>query len=127
MLHIYPIAHLVGQVFPFAGKLHHILTAVSIVISDADLLTDVYFRDAQVLFYAKLYGEAVRIPSGLALHAIALHRLITTEKIFDRTSHHVMDARVAVSRGRAIIKDIVGFSLAGAYAFVKKVLLQPIG
>ena len=119
VLHIYPIAHLVGEVFPFAGKLHHVLTALGIVFSDADLLTNVYFRNTQILLHAQLYREAVRIPSGLALHAITLHRFITTEKIFDRTSHHVMDARVAVSRGRAIIKNIVGFSLAGAYAFVK--------
>ena len=47
-------------------------------------------------------GQAVRVPARLARHAITLHRAMAAEQILDRARKHVMDARPAVRRRRAL-------------------------
>ena len=59
-------------------------TATScIVFVDADLLADIFLRDAEGLLDPELYGQTVGIPAGLAVDAESLHRLVETEDILD--------------------------------------------
>ena len=101
VFHVHPIAHLVRQVLPLLRELHHVLAAGGVVVGHGDGLADVFLRDAQRLLHAQLHGESVRIPSGLALHLEALHRLVAAEDVLDGTSHDVVNARHTVGRGRS--------------------------
>ena len=41
----------------------------------------------------------MRVPAGLAVDLIALHRLIAVEGVFYRARQHMVYARMAVGRG----------------------------
>ena len=51
MLEINPVTHLLGEVSPLLGILHHLLAASSIVLINADLLADILLGDAKFLLY----------------------------------------------------------------------------
>ncbi len=43
--HIHPIAHVVGERFPFAGKFHYLTAAGVVVFVNGDFTSDVFFCD----------------------------------------------------------------------------------
>ncbi len=96
MLHVHPIAHAVGQVFPLAGIFHHVLAASGVVVVYGNLFADVLFRDAQRFLHAQFHGQAVRVPPRLALHLEAAHGLVAAEHVFQRACQHMVYARQAV-------------------------------
>ena len=104
IVEVHPISHLVSQVSPFLRELHHVRTAMLVIISHRNRLSDVLLRNAESLFHTQLHGKSVRVPSGLTLHLISFHGLVATESILDGTRHHVVDARHTVCRGRTFIK-----------------------
>ncbi len=97
MFQVHPVAHLVRQLGPLIGVHHHVLAASVVIIIYGDFLAYILFCDAEALLHAQLHRQAVGIPSCLALHLEALHRLVAQERILDGTSHHVVDARMSVS------------------------------
>ena len=125
MFHVHPVAHLVAQVGPFARVHHHILAALAVVFLDADGLADVLLRDAELLLHTKLHGQTVRVPAGLAVHLVALHRLEAAEGVLDAACQHMMDARVAVGRWRTLVEDERGTALSFRDAMMEDVLCVP--
>ena len=93
---VHPISHLFGQVGPLCRVFHHLATTCRVVFVHADFLADIFFGDTQHLLYTQLYRQTVGVPTGLAANLIALHRFETTERIFDRTRHHMVDTRHSV-------------------------------
>ncbi len=88
-------------------------------------LPDVLLGDAEFLLDAQLDGQSVGVPSRLAVHEIALLRLVAADDVLDRAGHDVMDARHAVGRGGTFVKYECGVSLAGVDAFVECVAGVP--
>ena len=115
-----------GQVFPLAGVFHHLLAAGGVILVNRNLLADIFLGDAQGLLYAKLYGQTVGVPTGLAQHLIALHRLVTAEDVLDGPGHHVVDARHTVGTGRTLIEYIRLRAVALTNAATKHIFLVPL-
>ena len=126
VLHIDPVAHAVGQVFPLAGVFHHLLAAGGIVLIDGDLLADILLGDTQGLLHAQLHGQAVSVPAGLAQHLVALHRLEAAEDVLDGPGHHMVDARHAIGTGRTLKEHIRLGAIALADAAAEHVFLVPL-
>ena len=104
ILHIHPITHFVGKVFPLLGKFHHILAAGGIVFGNGNSLTDIFFGDAERLFNTQFHRKPVRVPSGFALHLEALHGFVAAENILNGARHYMVNTRHAIGRGRSFEK-----------------------
>ena len=126
VLEINPVAHLLGEVRPLTGVFHHLLTAGSVVLIDADLLADVLFGDAEFLFYAEFNRQSVGIPSGFALHLIALHGFVAAEGVFDCTCQNVVNARHAVCRRRTFEEEERLVPFTHSDTFVEQIFLFPL-
>ena len=126
VLHIYPVTHTVREVFPLAGKLHHIFAAGSVVVGHRNGLTDVFLGNAQRLFHTQLYGQTVGIPTGLTHHLKSLHGLVTAENILDGASHYVVNTRHTVGRGGTLVEYKRRTTFAGFQTLMKKILLIPL-
>ena len=96
VLHVHPIAHLVRKVGPLGGVHHHVLAATAVVVLNGNLGADVFLGDAQFLLHAEFHGQAVSIPTGLALHLEALHGLETAEGVLQRACQDMVDTRMSV-------------------------------
>ncbi len=125
VVEIYPVAHLMGQFGPLLGVLHDLLTAGSIVVIDRDFLADVLLGDAEHLLHAELYRQTVGIPTGLALHLIALHGLEAAENILDRTSHYVVNTWHTVCRRWTLVKHERRMALTCGHRLLKDTVLIP--
>ena len=66
------------------------------------------------------------IPTGLAVHLVALHGLVAAEDVLDGSCHHMMDARHAVGAGRSLIEYIGRSALALADAATEHIFLVPL-
>ncbi len=53
-----------------------------------------------------LHRQAVRVPAALAVDSEALHRLVARVDVLEDPREHVVGARPAVGRGRALIEDV---------------------
>ena len=127
VLHIDPVAHLAREILPHARELHHRLAAGAVVLLDRNGLADGLLRDAELLLYAQLHRQTVRIPTRLAVHLEALLRLVAAEDILDRASHDVVNTRHTVGRGGTLKEDKRGVSLAGRETLFEGVVLVPTG
>ena len=64
---------------------------------------DVLLRlQAQLALDLQLHGQALRVPAALARHTTAAHRLVARDQVLEHPRLHVVDAGVAVGRGRAL-------------------------
>ena len=97
MIEIYEVTHLLGQLAPLGGELHHVLAALVVVILCRDILLSILLGDAEFLLDTEFNRESVGIPSRLAVNLEALHRLVSVECILDTTCQHVVNTRVAIS------------------------------
>ena len=100
VIHIDPVAYPLGHVHPLAGVLHHLLAAGAVVLLYADFLSDVLFVDAEFLLHTYLHWETVGVPSGATCDLVSRLGLVTAYGVLDGAGHHVMDARLSVSRRR---------------------------
>ena len=102
MIEIYEVTHLLGQLAPLSGELHHVLAALVVVILGRDILlrslvVDILLGDAEFLLDTEFNRESVGIPSRLAVNLETLHGLVSVECILDTTCQHVVNTRVAIS------------------------------
>ena len=81
---------------------------------------------AQFFLDPKLDGEAVRIPSGLALDLKALHGLVPREDILDGTRHDVVYTRHPIGRWRAFVENIALPTFAIGHTFLENSVLLPV-
>ena len=126
IIHVDPVAHAARQVLPHSRELHDRLAAGAVVLLDRNLRPDILLRDAELLLHAQLDGQAVGVPSRLAVHQIALLRLVAADDVLDRARHDVMDARQSVGRGRPLVKDECRMPLARRNALVEGVFRIPL-
>ena len=126
IVHVDPVAHAARQVLPHSRELHDRLAAGAVVLLDRYFRPDILLRDAELLLHAQLDGQAVGVPSRLAVYQIALLRLVAADDVLDRARHDVMDARQSVGRGRPLVKDECRMPLARRNALVESVFRIPL-
>ena len=125
MLEVNPVAHLTGELVPEVLVFQHLGAACAVVFIYGNLLPDVLFGDAEVLLDAQLYGKAVGVPSGLAIHKVSLLRLVAAEDVLDGAGHHVVDARLAVSRRGAVVENIRRMTFRQLLSFLESLVFLP--
>ena len=131
MVQVYEITHFLGQLAPFLCKLHHILAALAVVVLRGNifarrLVVNILLGNAQLFLYAKFYGQSVGVPSGLAVNLKALHGLVTVKGVLDGTSQNMVNARVAISRGRTLEEYELGCSVSLVNTSVEDVITLPL-
>ena len=126
VLHIDPITHLTGQFVPQVGVLHHRLTAGAVVLLDGDFLPDILFGYPQFLLHAQFDRQPVGIPSRLAMDKKSLLSLVATEYVLYRPSHHVVNPRHPVGRGRSLVKNKGRMTLTRFDTLMKGILPVPL-
>ena len=104
VLHIHPITHFVGKVFPLFGELHHVLAACGIIFGNGDSLTDIFFGNAERFFHTQFHRKPVCVPPGLTLHLETFHGFVAAENILNGASHYMVNTRHTVGRGRSFEK-----------------------
>ena len=82
VVHIAPIAHAVGHVFPLRRVLPDGLFTFVDKRLDAVSLDFHFVVEAELLFHFQLHGQAVRVPARFSQNVFSLHRLITRHDIF---------------------------------------------
>ena len=90
------------------------------------MVVDVGLGDAQSLLNTEFHRQSVRVPTGFAMHLKALHRLVTIERVFQRTPQHVVDARMAVGRGRTLVEHKLRTAFALRDTAVENVVFLPL-
>ena len=125
VVHVDPVAHPPREVVPQVFVAEDALPALRVVFGDAVLLDLVPPFQPEFFLHLDLDGEAVCIPPGLAVDAEPLHRLVAAEEVLDRPRHHVVDARLAVGRRRALVEHEVRGALAELQALSEHVVRVP--
>ena len=125
IVHVDPVPHLAGQVFPCPRELHDGLAAGAVVLLDRNLPADVFLGDAELLFDAQLHGKPVRVPARLAVHEIPLLCLVAAKDVLDRAGHDMVDAGHPVGRRGAFVEYERGVPLARGDALVECVAGVP--
>ena len=130
VVQVYEVAHPLGQLAPFAGVGHHVFAALLVVVLCRDVarrlrVVDVGLGDAERLLHAQLHGQPVGVPSSLALHLEALHGLIAVEGVLQRAAQHMVNAGMAVGRGRPLVEYKLRAALALLHGAVEHVLALP--
>ena len=97
VVHIHPVTHLLCQVLPYVGELHHLLAAGAVVLLDRDCLADILLGDAELLLHTQLYGQTVCVPTRLTVYEVTLLCLVAADNILDGAGHHVVNTRHTVS------------------------------
>ena len=106
VLEIQPETDPLSQPVPVLQEGEDRRAALGVEALDADLLLDLRLGgDAQLLFDRDLHRQAVAIPSALALHAVAAHRLKTRIDVLEGAREHVVGAGWAVGCGRSLVED----------------------
>ena len=72
-----------------------------------------------------LNRQAVRIPTGLPRHVVALHGLEAREHVLKRAREHVVDAGLVVGRGRSLVKAVARLAFGLREALGERVVVTP--
>ena len=127
LVEIDPVAHPFGHVGELVDVLEDALPAELVEGLDPKLLDVLLAGKFQLLLDLDLDRETVRVPSGLAIHVKAPHRLVAGEQVLQCPCQHVVDAWKIVGGGGPFVKNEGGSSLALLEALVKDVALFPEG
>ena len=105
IVHVGEISHLVRHVCPHLCVLEYGFTALLIELSDTVLLDILLAAESQLLLYFDLYRKSVSVPAAFSLDLESLHGLVSVDRVLEGSSHHVVDARLAVSCRRSFIEN----------------------
>ena len=105
--------------------LEHRLAAVAVELRDAVALDVLLGLEAELLLDLDLDRQAVGVPAGLALDVVPGHRLVAREEVLEDAREHVVRARVAVGRRRALVEHERRRAFAVAQRRLEDVALAP--
>ena len=105
VVHVGPEGDALGQLLEVAHVAPHALAAFGVEGGDAVGLDVGLGAQAELLLDLDLDGQAVRVPAGLAGHAVAAHGLVAGEEVLEHARHDVVHARASVGRGRPLVED----------------------
>ena len=125
MLHICPESHSEGEILPHVLIFPDILLAELYKRSDTVILYLILAVDPDLLFDLYLYRKPVGIPACLTRYHLALHGLISRNKVLDAPCEHVAYVRLTVCRRRPVIKYIARIALMFFDGFFKNIVVLP--
>ena len=125
VLHIGPKAHRVREIFPHALIFPNALFAFFNKGLYAVCFNLLFAVQPQQFFHFQLYRQAMGVPPCFARHHIALHSAVTRNHIFDAARLYMADMRLAIGRGRAVIKGVGGAVFSGIDTFFKDIMFFP--
>ena len=125
MLHVDPVADLLGHLFPLVQVFPYALLALGDERLDAVLLDLGFPVQAQGFLDLQLHGQAVGIPAGLAQDALALHGPVPRDQVLDNAGLDMADMRLAVGCGRAVKEREALAPVPMVKAFPDDVLFLP--
>ena len=105
-LEVQPEADPLGQPVPVLQEREHRRPALGVEALDPHLLLDLGLGgDAELLFDGDLHRQPVAVPAALAFHVAPPHRLKAGVDVLEHAREHVVGARRAVGRRRALVED----------------------
>ncbi len=75
----------------------------------------------------ELHRQAVRVPAGLARHAVAAHRLVARKEVLEDARDDVVRAGPPVGRRRSLVEDELRRVLAALETLLEDAVLLPEG
>src|SRR5690606_19823362 len=125
---VYPEAHAFGHLLPVADVAHDRLPAAPRKLGNTYFFFDFFLvEDAEFFLDFMLDGQAVGVPSRLARHVIAAHRLVAREGVLEGTCQDVMDTGLPVRSGRTLIEAEAGLPSRCIQGLLKDAMLTPEG
>ena len=120
-----PEADALGEALPLLQVRGDALAAELVELGDAVVLDLLLAVDAEAALDLELDRQAVRVPAGLARHAVAAHRLVAREEVLEDARDDVVRAGAAVGRGRALVEHVHGGVVAPFEALLEDAVLFP--
>ena len=120
--HVQPEADALGQLFPIAHIAPDRLAAAQVELGHPECLDVALALGADLLLDLDLHGQAMAVPSRLAMHVVAGHRLEARVDILERAGDGVADMGLGV-RGRGAV---VEHPFGGALALAQRRLEDPL-
>jgi hypothetical protein len=81
--------------------------------------------DSEAALDLELDGQAVRVPAGLARHAVAAHRLVARKEVLEDARDDVVRAGQPVGRGRTLVEHVHRGVVAPHEALLEDAVLFP--
>ena len=125
VVEVEPEADALGEPHPLLEIGGDALAAQLVELGDAVGLDLLLAVDAEAALDLELHGQAVRVPAGLARHAVAAHRLVAREEVLEDARDDVMRAGPAVGRRRPLVEHVQGRVVAALEALVEDVVSLP--
>ena len=125
VFHIGPVAHAVAHLLPFCLVFPNGFLALGDERLHAVGFYLLFAVKPQHFFNLQLNRQPVRIPAGLAQHVVTLHGAVAGDNVLHGAGEYVAYVRLAVCRGRAVVKGIGGPALSQLAAFFKYAVLLP--
>jgi hypothetical protein len=122
-----PEADAFGEPLPILEIGSDALATELVELGDAVLLDLPFAVDAQAALDLELHRQAVRVPAGLARHAVAAHRLVAREEVLEDARDDVVRAGAAVGGGRAFVEDVDRGVVPALEALLEDPLVLPEG
>ncbi len=125
VVQIHPEGNPFGHAPPGAFIGHHRLPALPVEGLDPVGLDRLLAREAQAFLHLDLHRQTVTIPARLAADPEASHRLVAREQVLVGSGLDMVDSRIAVGGGRALVEDELRGSLTGLQRLLEHTLFQP--
>ena len=97
-----PVSDALGEVLPVLLVREHRASAGFVELGDTQSFDLRFTTDSQPLFGLDLNRQTVRIPAGDSRYTPAFHRPQPTHQVLDGAADDVMEAGLAVRRGRSL-------------------------
>ncbi len=120
-----PEADALGEALPLLEVRGDALAAELVELGDAVGLDLPLAVDAEAALDLELHRQAVRVPAGLARHAVAAHRLVAREEVLEDARDDVVRAGPAVGRRRPLVEDEEGRVVTALEALLEDAVLLP--
>src|SRR3954470_19653115 len=105
VVEVQPEADALGERGPVLEVLEDRLAAQAVELGDADALDVGLGLQPELLLDGDLDGQAVAVPAGLAVDAVALHRLEARVDVLEDAREDVVSPRTPVRGRRALVED----------------------
>ena len=125
VVHVHPEADALGEALPLLEVGGDALLAQLVELGDAVGLDLPLAVDAEAALDLELHRQAVRVPAGLARHAVAAHRLVAREEVLEDARDDVVRAGLAVGRRRTLVEDVEGRVLTALEALLEDAVVLP--
>ncbi|CAB4780408.1 unannotated protein [freshwater metagenome] len=121
-----PVTNTLGELFKLPDVGMNALATEARELGNTDFFFNgLLARDPEALFDFDLYRQPVGVPAGTTLDKVALHCLVSAEKVLIDTGPDVVQSRLAVGRWGTLVKDPRGRPFALLHRAGEDIVLTP--